>query len=90
MPFVTIPCTVYPGMFSNERGVVVEIGGRVIALFAPEDAIIQGRLKVRIVRTVEGGVVVDLPGDSFQAGTRIVVPASFLEPKEKDQSVSVG
>lgn len=89
-----IPCTVYQGMFSDERGVVVEIGERTISLFAPIDAIlleesggnphsaIQGHLKVRIVKTIEDNVVVDLPGDSFQAGTRIVVPRSLLSPAE--------
>lgn len=89
-----IPCTVYPGMFSDERAVVIEIGERTISLFAPEDAVflgegeenppsrIHGHLKVRIVQTIEDNVVVDLPGDSFQEGTRIVVPQSLLSPRE--------
>ena len=89
-PF-TIPCMVWPGLFSHERGIKVNLPGveNLVAFVDKKDVIvsedpvpetgIEGRCRVYVVE-LEGHVaVVDLPQPSVDRGTRFKIHMKFLK-----------
>jgi len=87
---MTIPCTVSLGMFSTERGVLINLpgGGTVSALVDRRDVIIdkepppggqvQGRVHVVVVEAKDDSVIVDLPQPGLMSGPRLRVPKAFV------------
>jgi len=87
----TISCKVSPGMFSTERGVLIELpDGRKISTFVDKRLVIvdrepdpngevEGRIKVSIVKDGKDSVVVDLPQPGLREGTRMIVPRGLLK-----------
>ena len=87
----TIPCIVWPGWFTHERSIRVDIPGieNIIAFVDERDVIVpkeptkesgvKGRCKVHIVSREGGTAIVDLPQPSIHSGTRFSIPMTFLE-----------
>lgn len=86
----SLPCKVSTGMFTSERGILVELpdGRRVSALVdkvhvrvdhepTPGDEV-PGRVHVDIVEVRKDDVIVDLPQGGFSDGPRLKVPKSFI------------
>jgi hypothetical protein len=90
MTEATISCKVSLGMFSNERGVLVELpdGRKISALvdkrhvIVDEDpkpgAEVEGRVKVSVVEPKKDSIIVDLPQPGLTEGPRLKVPKTFL------------
>lgn len=86
-----IPCTVWPGWFSHERSIKVNIPGieNIVAfvderdVFVPKEPTqeggVEGHCRVYIVSFEEESVVVDLPQPSLPYGTRFMIPRNFLK-----------
>lgn len=89
-PF-TIPCMVWPGLFSHERGIKVDLPGveNLVAFVDKKDVIvsedpvpengIQGRCRVYVVELEGDSAIVDLPQPSVDRGTRFKIPKKYLE-----------
>ncbi|MGE0826083.1 MAG: hypothetical protein AB7G75_01300 [Candidatus Binatia bacterium] len=87
----SISCTVSQGMFSGERGVLVELpdGRKVTAFVDKHDVIVdrdpargeevRGRVKVAVVAENKDSVIVDLPQPTITGGPRLRVPKVFLD-----------
>jgi hypothetical protein len=87
----TIPCIVWPGWFSHERSIELDIPGikNVVAFVDERDVIVaeeptkeggvKGRCRVYIVSMEGDSAIVDLPQPSIQSGTRFKIPARFVE-----------
>lgn len=87
----TIPCTVWPGWFSHERSIKVNLPGaeNIVAFVDEKDVIvsvdpipesgIEGRCRVYVVGLVDDSAIVDLPQSSVDRGTRFKIPMKFLE-----------
>jgi hypothetical protein len=85
-----IRCKVSIGMFTNERGVEIEIPGRdTLSLLADRSQVrierepapgeeVEGWLEVSVISASGGHVLVDLPQPTFMTGTRIAVPRDLL------------
>ncbi len=86
----TVDCSVTPGMFSNERGVVVQAmdGRKVFALVdirhvlvdrEPSlDAEVPGRVKITVVSLKKNSALIDLPQPALSEGPRVEVPKNAL------------
>jgi hypothetical protein len=86
----TISCKVSPGMFTNERGVRIELpDGREVSTLVDKRHVIMdkeplsrgevdGRVKVFVVEATHDSVVVDLPQPGFVEGPRLKVPKTFV------------
>ncbi len=86
----TIECEVWPGMFSDERGIQFRLpDGREVSAFVDRSQVVtaedprpgravRGRLKVTLVEKRGGVLVIDMPQPGFSAGPRLEVPASFV------------
>ncbi len=86
----TLPCKVSAGMFSSERGILVELpGGRRVSALVDKKHVtpkadpapgteVAGRVRVDIVEYHKDSVVVDLPQGGFSEGPRLKVPKSFI------------
>ena len=73
--------SVQPGMFSSERTVSFEAGGRRYVLIVDqEDVAEDDTLMVYVVDQRDGEALVDLPRDTFTTGSRVRVPSSVLLP----------
>lgn len=89
-PELTIGCKVSVGMFSNERGVRVDLpDGRRVSAFVDKRHVIvnrdpkpgkevDGRIKVSVVEIKRDSAIVDLPEPAFDTGPRLRVPKTFL------------
>ena len=88
---VTIPCTVWPGLFSHERGIKVNLPGveNLVAFVDQKDVIvseepvpengIEGRCRVFVVELEGDLAIVDLPQPSVDRGTRFKIHTKYLE-----------
>lgn len=88
---LAIPCKVWPGWFSNERGVEVDIpGAHNIVIFVDKSDVIvkgdisakeavRGWIKIHVIRFEDDSAIVDLPQPSLTEGTRIRIPKSYIE-----------
>lgn len=87
---VTIPATIYPGVFDREYQVKIEVGGEPIYLTASEDFVVPdttptetgvtGRLKVDIVGfTKEGKAILALPGEVHGGTSRTTADRQLLQ-----------
>lgn len=86
----TVSCKVSLGMFSTERGVIVELpdGRKVSAIVDRRHVIVdkdpqpgsevEGRVKVFIVEPRKDSIIVDLPQPGLAKGPRLEVPKTFL------------
>jgi len=86
----TIDCKIFLGMFSSERGVVVELpdGRKVMAVVdkryvfpdrEPKPGTeVDGRVKVFIVESKKDTAIVDLPQAGLTQGPRLEIPRTFL------------
>jgi len=91
-----LACKVTVGMFSTERGVVVELpdGRRVSALVDERSVIVSqeprpggevpGRVRVSVIELEENSAIVDLPQAGFTEGPRLRVPRAFLRQGQRD------
>ena len=94
----TIDCKVSPGMFSNERVVVIELpGGEEVSLFVDKDAVqatqdlkpgnrVIGYLNVFIIGESARGsdyVLIALPGAGMNTTSRIEVPEVLLKQRQR-------
>lgn len=79
------------GMFSNERGVRINLpNGEVLSMLVDRmqvnvdrdpqrDDEVGGWLEVLIVSTHDGRVIIELPQQTFTTGTRVEVPHELLK-----------
>ncbi|MBV9852118.1 MAG: hypothetical protein JO250_20830 [Armatimonadetes bacterium] len=74
-----IPVQVSPGMFSSERYVVFQEGGREYSLFVDADSVQDGTLEVQVVESQNGRALIELPRDT-NAGSRVFVASERLLP----------
>lgn len=87
----TIPCIVWPGWFSHERSIKIDIPGigNIVAFVDERDVIVteeptkesgvKGRCRVNIVSRQGDIAIVDLPQPSIHSGTRFSIPTRFVE-----------
>lgn len=81
--YAYLNCEIGPTRFQDECVVYIDRldGGRSVALASPEevkvsgtlDKVIKGEAVVRVVRRIEGGFVIDPPGESLNSAGRIPV-----------------
>lgn len=71
---------VQPGLFPQERTVSFNAGNREYELVVDEEDIQDGTLQVYIVAQSGEEALIDLPRDTFSAGSRVRVPTSTLLP----------
>lgn len=86
----TISCKVSPGMFSNERGVTVELpDGRRVSAFVDKRHVsvreepkpgreVEGRVRVTVIEVKKDSAIVDLPQPGLTEGPRLKVPKELL------------
>lgn len=82
--YAYLNCEIGPTRFEDECVVYIDRldGGRSIALASPKevevsgtlDQITKGEALVRVVRRIQGGFVIDPPGESLNSAGRIPVP----------------
>lgn len=82
--YAYLACEIGPTRFEDECVVYIDRldGGRSVALASPKevkvsgtlDQIAKGEALVRVVRRIEGGFVIDPPGESLNSAGRIPVP----------------
>jgi hypothetical protein len=78
---IKIPATIYPGMFDGEVQVTVQIGDESINLIVSTDSVdmehppsengTKGQLRAEIVQKLEGGFLIDLPGEVQGVSNRL-------------------
>lgn len=85
-------CKVLLGMFSDERGVLIELpSGRKVSAIVDKSKVItreilkpdrevDGYVKVSVVEMSKNSAVVDLPQSGLTNGTRVNVPKKMLLP----------
>lgn len=81
--YAYLSCEIGPTRFKDECAVYIDRldGGRSVALASPKevkvsgtlDEITEGEAVVRVVRQIEGGFVIDPPGESLNSAGRIPV-----------------
>ncbi len=69
---------VKPGMFSTERYVAFVASGREYSLFVDQGSVSGNTLEVQIVEDYPDRALVELPRDTFNAGSRVFVPKDLL------------
>lgn len=87
----SIRCKVSQGMFSSERGVLVELpDGRKMTAFVDKCDVlvdrdpvageeVRGRVKVAVIEEKKDSVIVDLPQPTITGGPRVRVPKVLLD-----------
>lgn len=70
--------TVEPGMFSTERYVAFEVGGQEYSLFVDQSSVQDHTLEVQVVESYSDRMLIELPRDTFTAGSRVYVPRDAL------------
>lgn len=85
-----IPCTVWPGWFSDERCIKIDVPGaeNVIAFVNQRDTFVAGELcnlsgvdgycRVYVIDADISSVVIDLPQPSLTRGTRFKVDREYV------------
>lgn len=69
-----------PGLFSNERFVMFEVAGKPYSLFVDAGSVKDKTLEVQVVEGDGDTVLVELPRDTINAGSRVRVPKADLLP----------
>lgn len=69
---------VEPGMFSTERYVAFEIDGKEYSLFVDQTSVHDHTLEVQVVESYADRTLIELPRDTFNAGSRVYVPKGAL------------
>lgn len=89
-------CKVSQGMFSNERGVLVELpGGRKVSALVDKSSVlvaqdprtgeeVDGQVKVCVLETKKDSALVDLPQPGLTEGPRLRVPKDLIEKSNRD------
>lgn len=82
--YAYLSCEIGPTRFEGECAVYIDRldGGRTVALASPKevkvsgtlDKITKGEALIRVVRQIEGGFIIDPPGETVNSGGRIPVP----------------
>ena|SRR5436309_2506164 len=75
-----IHVSVKPGMFSSERAVSFQAGGKEYTLLVDQEDVQDDTLLVYVVDQRGEEAIVDLPRDTFTFGNRVRVPSSVLLP----------
>lgn len=87
----TIPCSVSAGMFSNEKGVSVDLpDGRKVSAFVDRRDVIPDRdikpeeeypgyVKVSVVEIKKDYALIDLPQPGLTEGPRLTVPKKIIK-----------
>lgn len=86
--YAYVICKVGPTRFEDECAVYIERlgGGTMVALADPKEVeasgpikeITEGKALVRVVRRIQGGFVIDPPGESLNSAGRVHVPESAV------------
>lgn len=71
---------VEPGFFSTERYVTFEVAGKPYSLFVDAGSVKDQTLEVQVVERDGQTVLVELPRDTVNAGSRVRVPNAALLP----------
>lgn len=69
---------VKPGMFTTERYVSFIIAGKEYSLFVDQASVNDHTLEVQLVEDYADQALVELPRDTFAAGSRVFVPKDIL------------
>ena len=69
-----------PGMFKSERYVLIRSDGKSYGLFVDEVSVKDNTLEVQVISMDDESVLVELPRDTINAGSRVRVPRSDLVP----------
>jgi len=69
---------VKPGVFSSERSVSFQAGGRSYSMLVDESDVHGDTMDVRVIGERNGEVLVDLPRETMHSGKRVVLPKTFL------------
>jgi hypothetical protein len=89
-------CKVSQGMFSTERGVLVELpDGRRVSTLVDKSSVlvsrdpqtgeeVDGRVKVSVLETKKDSALVDLPQPGLTEGPRLRVPKALIERNDRD------
>ena len=67
-----------PGMFESERYVILNVENRPYSLMVDESSLKGDTLEVSVVAQNGDTAIIELPRDTFNAGSRIRVPKSML------------
>ncbi|MEW6296851.1 MAG: hypothetical protein AB1671_03810 [Thermodesulfobacteriota bacterium] len=91
-----LKCKVSQGMFSHERGVLVELpDGRRVSALVDKNSVqvtrdprageeVEGRVKVSVLETKKDSALVDLPQPGLAEGPRLRVPKGLIEKSRRD------
>ncbi len=69
---------VKPGMFSTERYVAFEVAGTEYSLFVDQTSVSDHTLEVKLIENYQDQALVELPRDTFTAGSRVFVPRNLI------------
>ena len=69
---------VKPGMFSTERYVAFAVAGKEYSLFVDQSSLRDHTLEVQVVEDYADQALIELPRDTFTAGSRVFVPKDLL------------
>jgi len=71
-------------MFTSEKTVSFNVGQTAYTLFVDQQDVVDGELRVNIVRYDNGDAIIDLPRETLISGNRIRVPKDLLvlEPRQ--------
>ena len=86
---VALDCTIYPGMFSTERKVVITVGDDTYVTYVDAELLtitdepgpeggVKGRVWVKIRRDLPNAFVIALPEETISTGELITVPKDML------------
>ena len=83
-----IKCEIVPGMFSNERGVIINLGDRIITSYVDKASVIEGersgdrtlgKLKVYVREDLGHGILVYLPRETAMGESALIVNHDQIE-----------
>jgi hypothetical protein len=71
-----------PGIFSTERFVQIEVAGKPYSLLVDRNSVREDdrTMKVWVVESRDDDVLVELPRETFTAGSRFFIPRKELLP----------
>ena len=86
--YAYLNCEIGPTRFEDERAVYIKRldGGKTVAIANPRevkpsnavDTIVPGEAVVRVVSRIEGGFLIDPPGESVNSAGRVPVPENLV------------
>ena len=86
---VPLDCSIYPGMFSTERRVVITVGDDTYVTYVAEELLtitaepdpeggVKGKVWVKIRQDLPNAFVVALPEETISTGELITVPKDMV------------